>query len=65
MPGAGATKRPFTLVAEVTPFSVVAPWRLAEKATDAIKRRVPVDNDNENLAQMTLRKFVPRLLAES
>jgi hypothetical protein len=63
--GIVATERPFTLVAEVMPFSLITPWRLAEKTTDAVKRGVPIDNDNENLAQMTLRKFAPRLLAES
>jgi hypothetical protein len=53
--GIVATERPFTLGAEVTPFSLIAPWRFTEKAPDAVKRRVPIDNDNENLAQMTLR----------
>jgi hypothetical protein len=50
-----AAEPPFTLAAELTPFSLIAPWRLAEKTPDAVKRRVPVDNGNENLAQMTLR----------
>jgi hypothetical protein len=55
MAGVVATERPLTLAAEVTPCSLIAPWRLTEKATHAVKRRVPIDNDNEDLAQMTLR----------
>jgi hypothetical protein len=70
MPGVLATQRPFTPVAEVTPFSLIAPWRLTEKAPHAVKRRVPIDNDNEDLAQKTFRARqcthpMPRVLFSS